>query len=831
MTRLSHLLFLALLCCLCAPVHAQTGTAVLTGVVRDSATAEPLSGANVVLPSLKRGAQADESGRFRLTNLPPGPLEVRATLVGYRTAGAIVTLANATTTTIVLDLPRVAIPRAEVRVSDRRLTREKAPSVFRLEPKQVRLTAGTLDNPLRTIATYPGVVSTADYSSRVSVRGGGPDQNLVMLDDVQIYNPYRVFGLISAFNPETVSDFTLSGGGFPVRYGDRLSALLLVSNRDGSPMRTPGGSASMSITDANVVFEGPLPSGLGGGETGTWLFSSRRTYYDLIANSIANTTLPSFLDFQGKFTLQPGSRDRLTGFGLLSKERTNATITESGPIDRVRFFNTSHNDVGGVTWSRVKGARVVNRMTGAYYTNRDMLTFNGQFAADSKIRNYRGGEKEAEVIFDRTILVRDASLRDEVGISLNAQNLLTVGGEVHAQRTDLELQIDPESDRNPRVSNPSDIRGGSAAPDTVRTMRPTTRWALFAQNEWTPRPGTRLSGGVRAERSTANNDLDVSPRANMTYALPGGVSARAAWGLFSQTPGYESFLEKDYFVRLDADGPLAIRNEKATHYIVGLERPVGRAWQLSAEGYVKTFRDLIVGRLETDAERDLRLSRYRFPTEYQDEIPTQRLITAFPENGATGVARGVDLYVQKKPRDASDRITGWLSYTYGIANRNAYGRTIPFDYDQRHTLNLVTNIRLGQKWNLATTIKYGSGFPDDPPSGVTIASVTDSLGYIVPDVDSLGYVFWIPRFDAPASLGTARLPSFQELDLRITYTPQWFGRPWSVYLDIINATARTNIIENAVVLFPDSSSDRPRLGTDPLKNFPFLPTIGVSLSW
>src|SRR6185503_15852325 len=97
----------------------------------------------------------------------------------------------------------------------------EGPASLPMRPKQVLSTAGSLDNPFRTLQTLPGVAGTDEFSSKLSVRGGAPDQNLTLMDGVEIHNPYRLFGLTSAFNPETVGRFELLAGGFGARYGDR----------------------------------------------------------------------------------------------------------------------------------------------------------------------------------------------------------------------------------------------------------------------------------------------------------------------------------------------------------------------------------------------------------------------------------------------------------------------------------------------------------------------------------------------------------------------------------------------------------------------------------
>ena len=174
------------------------------------------------------------------------------------------------------------------------------------------------------------------------------------MDGVEIHNPYRLFGLTSAFNPETVGRFELLAGGFGAKYGDRLSSVVLVENRDADASRRFSGSSSVSITDANIIGEGRLP----GPGQGSWLATARRTYYDLVAERFVDQDLPSFNDAQIKTAWQlPGSR-RLSLLGLRSRE-----ITSIRPERRERRTRrdpvaqrSAHRDAGVST-----GARLVDQ--------------------------------------------------------------------------------------------------------------------------------------------------------------------------------------------------------------------------------------------------------------------------------------------------------------------------------------------------------------------------------------------------------------------------------------------------------------------------------------
>ena len=166
--------------------------------------------------------------------------------------------------------------------------------------------AGAGENIYHVLQTLPGVAAVNDFDSRLSVRGGGPDQNLTMMDGVEIHNPYRLFGLTSAFNPETVANFELITGGFNAQYGDRLSSILIVDNRPGSTATPVGGTAALSMTDANIVAEGRLP-----GNGSSWLVTGRSTYYQLVAERIVDADLPSFADLQARADIADQARPQV----------------------------------------------------------------------------------------------------------------------------------------------------------------------------------------------------------------------------------------------------------------------------------------------------------------------------------------------------------------------------------------------------------------------------------------------------------------------------------------------------------------------------------------
>jgi len=273
-----------------APVLSADDAVALHGRVVDAVSGAGIATAEVTTGSAR--ATTDAAGAFDLS-LGPGTWTLTVTAAGYVDQARALTLA--TVSPAPLEIALVPKARFAEHVDVKASPPPDEPGSLAVAPARVLTVAGGLDNIFHVIQTLPGVVATDELGSRISVRGGSPDENLTIMDGVEIHNPYRLFGLTSAFNPETVARFEFSAGGFGVSHGDRLSSLLVVDNRDGDGKKSLAGTSSVSITDANVILEGKLPI-----RKGSWLFTTRRTYYDLVAERFVDADLPAFRDLQLK---------------------------------------------------------------------------------------------------------------------------------------------------------------------------------------------------------------------------------------------------------------------------------------------------------------------------------------------------------------------------------------------------------------------------------------------------------------------------------------------------------------------------------------------------
>ena len=817
------LLVLALLLATGATALAQVSPAVapppvVAGVVVDGGTGTPVAGVEV-----RSGAEtvaADDEGRFAVS-LAADDEVLRVAAEGY--LDNVVALSPAVRAgeaeLEVLLFRNTFAETVEVVSAERAAER---PSATPIEAEEVFQVAGSFDNIFRTLDALPGVASTGDLGSRLAVRGGTPDQNLTIMDGVEVHNPYRLFGLVSAFNPETVDGFELTAGGFGAAYGDRLSSLLIVDNRPGG--KDLGGSSSTSVTDANVVLEGAAPG------NGSWLVSGRRTYYDLVAGIVTDQNLPSFGDLQLQAGWDFGPGHRLSVLGLTSRENADFRFDEEDDPagDSGGFISEAGNDLGSVRFDAVLGSGATSRTIVSWYRNTEVLGVDATFTSGERRSNAADdatGAEPTNLAFDRSLSVRDVSLRQELGVELSPAHTLDAGIELHRLTSGVALSI--TGDRNESGANPPSVFGGVGVglPDALDSVLRGTRGGAWVQDRYQVTPRLLVEPGLRLEWSTVNGDAVLSPRFAATLALGWDSRLRVAGGLYAQSPGYEKLIQSDYFFDLSPGRVEALRHERATHVVAGFEKDVGVDTLARIEAYYKRFDDLIVGRLETEAERRARVGQYDFPADLRGSVPAAARITSTPINGGRGKAYGIDAYLVRNAPDA--RLGGWLSYAWGRADRETYGLRYPFEYDRRHAFNAVGRYRLGDRWSVAATAQVATGFPYTPAVGVRVASTTDERGRLVPARDATGApVYTIDRGGLEA-LQRGQLPYYGRLDLRIAHQPGGRTGRWSWYIEVINVLNRDNPVELDAELEHDPNAAVPRVVELPTAGFPLIPSFGV----
>jgi hypothetical protein len=840
---------------------AQAPAGTVRGIVRDE-EGRPLGSAAVQIEGTTIGALSNERGEFRIERAPAGDRWVTARLLGYEPARRRVTVTAGGTVTVdlTLALGSITTGEIEVRASRRQSQSDTRSSVTKIEPREAKYLPGAAEDVLRSLRSLPGVLAPNDFSAQLVVRGSGPDQNLIVLDDIEIFNPYRLYGLISMFNPETVSDITLLTAGFPATYGDRLSAVLDVTNREGDRDEPLSGTLNASVTNANLVLEGATPAGLKGG----WLVSARRTYYDLLAGPIlrsmnlleGDVALPNFTDVQFKALMRPSDRHSIVVNALVNRDGTELhSSSERERIDSISVVDQSYNWVAGVQWRWTPSATFVSRTIASWYQNTGETEFGGEggsqlfygdISRDSLIRLVRSlpeafqdslrargidpdnppalGIDDGKAAFN----FRKYSLENRTTTSIG-DHLFEGGAGVDLIRTWFEFSSKPDSML--RALREAGRRTGF--PDSINTVADFARAHAFIEDRVGLSENLHVQLGARGDYYGMLGRFYVSPRASLAWAIDSITTLRAAWGIYFQSPGYEKLIDGQTFFDLTSPEIANLRAERAVHYVLGVDRMLDDRWQVKVEGYYKDFSDLIV-------QQKLAGTHYistrvaggnpRYPSGWTAPVLVAGdSITTVPVTDATGEAYGVEVMLQSVGGRPDDRFGGWVSYALAWANRHRDGITYPFNFDQRHTVNVVVNYRANDWLELGASFRYGSGYPYTPALGFSPIVIvrTDSSGEERPAVATNIFGEAIFRVDRGSieNTGSARLPAYHRFDVRATVYADWWNLDWSFYLDLVNAYNRSNIL---------TRSFRVDRGTVTLEQrdvsmLPILPTLGFSV--
>ena len=529
---------------------------------------------------------------------------------------------------------------------------------------------------------------------------------------------------------------------------------------------------------------------------------------------------------------EPKAGRTLSVFGLRSRQTAALTIDQSDA--QGEFNDNTKNDLASIRLDSTLGARGQSHTTAAYSRSTSAFGVNAQFNNRNERSNAPDASAltQANVAFDRTLALRDVSVRQEFAWALG-KHVVETGGELHHLSTDLSFLI--RGDRNPSEANGSSQQGGAGLPDSLVSTRDVSRSGLWLLDRWQATSALSIEPGVRLDKSGVNGDMPVSPRATLTYALSPSTTLRAAVGRYTQSPGYEKLIQSDYVLDLTHPAAAHLQSEASVQSSVGLERVLAGAATVRIEGYYKRLTDQLIGRLETEPERLARLAQYDFPASLTSSLPSTPIITTTPTNDGRGRAYGFDVFISRTAVPAAARIRGWASYTWGRAERQAYGRTYPFEYDRRHAFSAVASYRLSEKWEIASTTRVASGFPRTPALGLRVASTPDvtdrdhdgNVTELVPAVDANGLLIYSVNLGGFDNVNSGRLPVFAREDARLTWRPRGAQGRWEFYLEVINVLNRQNAGTLDPRLAYDPTSDRPKIVDTPDQGIPRLPTLGI----
>lgn len=735
----------------------------IIGHVLAASDSQSILGSRISVSNLPGEVRTDSRGVFTL-RLRPGTYDLVARSLGFAPATLEeINVVRSDTIRVTMYLTQVPLRLSEIVVTPGQYGVLEPVAISRqsLTRDEIELTPQLGEDVFRAVKRLPGIASD-DISTKLNLRGSTDQQLLILLDGMELYEPYHLKdfdGALGIVDIHSIGNVDLRAGGFSVTHGDKLAGVFSMASRE-PPIQGTRTTLSLSITNASFMTQGAAASG-----DLQWLFSARRGYLDLVLRMTGDDDdlSPRYYDVFGKVQYMFHPRHRITVHALHASD--NLRFHEDGDVvDGLDVRSGWSSSYGWLTWDAYPIRSLdLQTIVWAGRLSRERL---GDFQ-DSDL--YRGWE---EFNVSDTREFEFAGARHDLTYHLGEAAMLKVGVEAKKVATEYDYY--------------SSTQYGSSHDTIEVTLRPRGHeMNAYAAARVRPFAPFAFEAGLRYDRISHTDDNNWSPRILASLTLAENASLRASWGHYYQSHGvHELDVGDGEFEFLPA--------EHAQQLAVGLEYGFANEVNLRVEAYRRTTAD----------------QRPRFAN-------AERELAAFPEaewdriryDPGRGRSHGVEFLLQK----TLGRRWAWsASYALAFAEDEVEATWVPRTLDQRHTVGIHSTYRPRNRWEVTWSWQFHTGWPatagvfrvDTLPDG----SLSHSTG-----------------FD---QLNAERLPSYHRLDFRVTRSFPLARGVLQVYVDVFNAYGRNNLrsYDYVPTIHDDGSLTVARRDGDGL--LPRLPSLG-----
>ncbi len=775
-------------------LHAQT-KATISGYIRDKETSETLIGASVYLKENKVGASTNNYGFYSLT-VDTGKYTLVFSYAGYKTEEIPIHL----TKNMPMDFPLLysSVEINEYVVTDQRTNQNyESTKMGQIELKvedikKIPALLGEVD-VLKTIQLLPGVKSSGEGNSGFYVRGGGPDQNLILLDNTIVYNASHLFGFFSIFNSDAIKNVILIKGGMPANYGGRLSSVLDISMKEGN-MQKFHGEGGIGIIASRFTLEGPIVK-----NKVSFLVSGRRTYADLFAplflppESRGNGYY--FYDLNAKINWQVGKKDRLFLSGYFGQDVFNFKSSTSDLKIDIPWGNA----MAALRWNHQFGSKVFMNTTFSF-TNYDFSMNAGSTSFGISLSSG----------------IRDFTLKSSVDWIPNPNHNIKFGADYTFHTF---------------IPNSASARFGDSTQFNPKKQELYSHdFSLFILDEFNLGKRVRINAGVRFNYyqhfgpfdryvktdlgvitdtipyGTLENIQDyarLEPRINIRIKLTNSSSIKMAYTLNFQNMHLANLATVSLPTDVWLPSTSIIKPQEAHQVNLGyFQNLFDNRLEISVEGYYKHMFNVV---------------------EYKDNTSFSQLVNDNPDNVLTlgqGRSFGAEVFIRGgvdfKIKGHKQRISGWVGYTLAWTQRFGFNKNeIHYDgeffyprYDRRHDLSFVFSWEIGKRWTVSAVYVYSTGNALAVPSSYYLVGA--NLVPYYQDRDNY------------------RMEPYHRLDLGATFLLHK-GKKWehSLNLSVYNVYSRMNPFFVYFDLKPDASNNTVQFTGKQISLFPIIP----SLTW
>jgi len=704
-------------------ISAQT---TLSGRVRDAITGEYILGANVILENQNSGVSTNLYGFYSLT-LPDGSHTIKYSFIGYESTIVRVEMNESIVKNVDLAPQTVEIKGAEVvgsKGENTGSTRLGSTDVSVETIKSLPALFGEVD-VLKVIQLLPGIQSSGEGNAGFYVRGGGPDQNLILLDNAAVYNASHLFGFFSVFNADAISNVGVHKGTMPARYGGRISSVLDISLREGN-RREHKVNGGVGLISARFTVEGPIKK-----DTSSFIISARRTYIDVLTRPFVKGTPAEgsgyfFYDLNAKINHRFNEKDEIFLSGYFGRDVFNFQNGDAG-------FGTSipwGNSIASLRWNHLFNDRV--------FLNMNITYSDYDFA-------FEGVQEEFAFGFNSGI--EDWSYKSTVNYYPSSRHEITGGVEYIFH----EFMPTDFFARN----GDSDIEFG------VSGVTYSHEGAMFIESDYEVNDVLKIYTGLRYSDfrhvgpftryspSYIDQDSIVFGKGELVKKY-GGFEPRISFRLktgpsSSIKAGFSENYQYVHLASLSASTAPTdvwlpssdiVKPQWGRQWSAGYFKDVGadKSWEASVEGYYKSLENLV---------------------EYaENTLPTDNIGTNTDNNlvFGDGWSYGAEFFLKKR----TGRVNGWVGYTWSKTERVFEdlndGEVFDAKFDRRHDLSVVVDYTLTEKWRLAGVFVYATGNAISLPIQryMLEGRITDLFG------ERNGY----------------RMSDYHRADISATYTPK-----------------------------------------------------------
>ena len=706
----------------------------LSGYIRDKSSGETLIGATISIKSNGKGISSNQYGFYSIT-LEGGNYNLLCTSVGFKSQPISIDLTKDSLMNIDME-PGVALSQEVVVTARKRDNNVKAAQMGKVslqieQIKSIPAFLGEVDL-LKVIQLLPGVRNAGEGSAGLYVRGGGPDQNLILLDDAVVYNTGHLFGFFSVFNSDAIKNVSLIKGGMPAQYGGRLSSVLDVSMKDGNnqKIQVDGG---IGLIASRVSIQGPIQK-----EKASFIISARRTYIDAITKPFMSKTGQFsgsgyyFYDLNTKLNYKFSDKDRLYLSGYFGRDVFDFVNGEESLNVKIPWGNAT----GTLRWNHVFNKKLFVNTTAVYND------YNFTFQA-----------KQEQFDIQLASGINDISIKQDYDYYPYAKHKIKFGGAYTYHKF-----------------SPSIVSGrqDSVEFDPINPqLKYANEFSAYVQDDWEISSKLQINGGLRysmfqqvgpyklyqtdADGNKIDSTVFAGGKPVKTY---GGLEPRVTmrYSINDMTSIKMSASRNLQFIHLVSNSGTTLPTDI---WVPSTYKVKPQLSWLYAAGLFKNFKNNM---FETSVEFYYKDMQNQI--EYKEGYTPNTLDDT--ENSfvfGKGWSYGTELYINK----AKGKFTGWIGYTLSwtwrkFADLN-FGEKYPAKYDRRHDLSLVGMYELSKKWKFSATFVYGTGN----------AATLPERFYIVGGVLTQEY----------SRINQYRLPSYHRLDLAAILTPKKnINRKW-----------------------------------------------------